>query len=422
MMELWDKIAYMIQLDLACLLFMLPVQKRKWFGARAAGVVAMTIWLVYGINSLLSDQIKGAGQYVYWASYIFICVAVVWSCLDLSFMKALYCAICACAMQHVAYDLVLAYQVVNGDDYIVPVLLYLATYALFYFMFARKLPENGNFVVRKTSLFPMATIIVLVWILSVMEASGNAYFEANVGSRILYRMIDGLCCFYVLWCQVYEKERIELQRELDGIHNAWNQQKKQYEMTREMIDGINRKCHDLKHQIRALREMTDEKQREDFFDEIENDIMIYDTAIKTGNKALDVVLMDKGLFCKEHGIQWTCMADASRLNFMKMEDLYAIFGNALDNAIEAVSELEEPEKRVISVKIITQNNISVIQIQNYYDAKLKFEEGLPLTRRDRGSHGFGMKSIRYIAEKYNGTITVNAQNGIFVLQILIPNV
>ena len=64
----------------------------------------------------------------------------------------------------------------------------------------------------------------------------------------------------------------------------------------------------------------------------------------------------------------------------------------------------------------------MIQVQNYYDAKLKFEEGLPLTRRDKGSHGFGMKSIRYIAEKYNGTITVNAQNGIFVLQILIQNV
>ncbi len=421
MMEMWEKIAYMVQLDLACLLFMLPVRKREWFGARSAGGIVATILLVYGINGLLSEHMKGVWQYVYWASYIFVCVAIVWLCLDVSFMKALYCAICACAMQHVAYDMVLIYQAVNGDGYIVPVLLYAATYLLFYDRFAKKLPENGDFVIRKTSLFPMATIIVLVWILSVMEASGAACFAANVGSRILYRIIDGLCCFYVLWCQVYEKERVELQRELDGIHNAWNRQKKQYEVTRETIDSINRKCHDLKHQIRAVQEMTDGERRDAFFKEIENDIMIYDTAVKTGNKALDVVLMDKGLFCKEHDIQWSCMADASNLEFMRVEDIYAIFGNALDNAIDAVLQLEDTEKRIIGVKIITQNHISVIQVQNYYDAKLEFFGGLPQTRKDRRNHGFGMKSIRHIAEKYNGTITVDSQDGIFMLQILIPN-
>lgn len=207
-----------------------------------------------------------------------------------------------------------------------------------------------------------------------MEASGAACFAANVGSRILYWIIDGLCCFYVLWCQVYEKERVELQRELDGIHNAWNRQKKQYEVTREAIDSINRKCHDLKHQIHAVQEMTDGERRDAFFKEIENDIMIYDTAVKTGNKALDVVL-----------------------------------------------QLEDTEKRIIGVKIITQNHISVIQVQNYYDAKLEFFGGLPQTRKDRRNHGFGMKSIRHIAEKYNGTITVDSQDGIFMLQILIPN-
>ena len=96
---------------------------------------------------------------------------------------------------------------------------------------------------------------------------------------------------------------------------------------------------------------------------------------------------------------------------MKVEDIYAIFGNALDNAIRAVMELEDAMKRVISVKIVIQNSILMIQIQNYYSGKLRFEKGLPLTT---------MKSIQYTAEKYNGTITVNAENDIFMLQILIP--
>ena len=273
----------------------------------------------------------------------------------------------------------------------------------------------------RRALFPMVTIILLVWVLSVLEVSGQPGFEASAGSRGIFRIIDSLCCFYVLWIQVYEKERLELQRELDGIHNVWRQQKKQYEVTREIIESINCKCHDLKHQIQAIREMTDDNQREEFLDSIENDIMIYDTAVKTGNKALDTVLMDKGLYCKDHGISWSCMADGTKLDFMRMDDLYAIFGNALDNAIAAAMELKDPDKKIISVKIITQKNLNVIQIQNYYDASLQFEQGLPLTtKKNKQEHGFGMKSIRHIAEKYNGTLTVKAENQIFMVQILIP--
>ena len=115
------------------------------------------------------------------------------------------------------------------------------------------------------------------------------------------------------------------------------------------------------------------------------------------------------------------MADGARLDFMKVEDIYAIFGNALDNAIRAVMELEDAMKRVISVKIVIQNSILMIQIQNYYKGSLHFENGLPLTtKKNKRDHGYGMKSIQHTAEKYDGTITVNTENTIFMLQILIP--
>ena len=192
-------------------------------------------------------------------------------------------------------------------------------------------------------------------------------------------------------------------------------------MTEDTIENINRKCHDLKHQIRELRNLSDDQEREEYLDELENDIMIYDTALQTGNRALDIVLMEKALYCKNHGINWTCMADGSKLGIMKVEDIYAIFGNALENAIHAVMDLKDEMKRVISVKIISQNSILVIQIQNYYSGALRFENGLPVTtKKNKRDHGYGMKSIRYTAEKYNGTITVNTGEGIFTLQILIP--
>ena len=133
---------------------------------------------------------------------------------------------------------------------------------------------------------------------------------------------------------------------------------------------------------------------------LKNDIMIYDTALKTGNRALDIVLMEKALFCKNHDICWTCMADGEHLDFMRVEDIYAIFGNALDNAITAVMKVTDPDKRVVSTKLIIQSDLMVIQVQNYYEGKLQFEKGLPLTtKKNKADHGYGMKSIRYTAEK-----------------------
>ena len=421
MMELWNRISYMVQLNAACLMFMLPAQKSQRFYLRFLLGALATIGAAFWINGSLGEDGIAKLSYGYWLGYIMVCVAFVWICLDISFKEAIYCAICACAMQHVAYDMVIIYQVAGGSSSLVQIAIYILIYAIFYQTFARKLPKRGSFPVRKSSLAPMVTLVVLVWMLSTLERSGKPGFEAGIGNQIIFRVLDAVCCLYVLWVQIYEKEKLELQRELDGINNMWKQQKRQYEVTEEMIDNINRKCHVLKHQIRALRQMTDEEQKQEYFNEIENDIMLYDTALRTGNKALDVVLMDKGLFCKNHDIQWTCMADGEKLDFMKLEDIYAIFGNALDNAIAAVGKLQDREKRVISTKMITQNNIMVIQVRNYYNAELDFEGGLPLTTQNESQgHGFGMKSIRYTAEKYNGTISVRAEDDIFTLQILIP--
>lgn len=420
-LDFWEKISYMVQLIFACLIFMLPVSRKRHFEIRV--ILGGTILPIsaYFINSIYVEQSYGILFLAYWAYYIVASMLFVWTGTASNLSAAAYCTACACAMQHVAFDVYLIYRSFGGDSILSMLLIYIIIYGLFYKLFAGKLTNYGEFVVSREALFPIVTIILLVWLLSLLESSGLPGFEAGTGQRIIYRIIDALCCFYVLWVQINQKEKLSLQRELDGINNAWLQQKKQYRVTSENIDSINRKCHDLKHQIRALRQMTDEQEKEEFFNEIENAIMIYDTALKTGNKALDTVLMEKGLFCKNHNIAWSCMADGSKLDFMRLEDIYAIFGNALDNAIAAVLALKDPKKRVISVKIITQQSLLVIQIQNYYDNKLHFEDGLPVTnKKNKRDHGYGMKSIRYTAEKYNGTITVKTEENIFMLQVLIP--
>ena len=110
--------------------------------------------------------------------------------------------------------------------------------------------------------------------------------------------------------------------------------------------------------------MIPEREREDYLDEIERSIQIYDSTItiETGNEVLDTVLTEKSLYCEQHQITMTCVADGSKLGFLDGVDVYAIFGNALDNAIESVSKVPEPEKRLIAVSVWSRSGLLLIQV------------------------------------------------------------
>ena len=131
-----------------------------------------------------------------------------------------------------------------------------------------------------------------------------------------------------------------------------------------------------------------------------------------------MVLIEKSLTAGKNGIRLTVTADDSDLSFTSRSDQYSLFGNIVDNAMEAVSVLP-PEKRVISLHVKSADTLVSVNANNWYKNDLEFEGGLPLTtKKDKEFHGFGMQSIRYITEKYCGNMQINADGGIFNLNIL----
>lgn len=208
------------------------------------------------------------------------------------------------------------------------------------------------------------------------------------------------------------------------MNTLWMQQKAQYDLSKENIALINRKCHDLKHQIRAMRAIFTEEQQKKYFQDIEQSVRIYDVLAKTGNEVLDTVLTEKSLVCEANGIQANCVADGRVLAFMDPVDLYTIFGNALDNAIESVSTIEDRTRRIIDVQVYSEKQMLVIQIINPITQELVFDaEDLPVTTKEQnGYHGFGLRSIRHTVKKYGGFMTVKVEDGAFYLRLLLPKI
>lgn len=106
---------------------------------------------------------------------------------------------------------------------------------------------------------------------------------------------------------------------------------------------------------------------------------------------------------------------------MDVMDICSIFGNALDNAIECELKIPDKEKRLIHVTVSKQKMFLILRFENYCEETLQYQEGaLVTTKKEKEFHGYGLKSIQYTANKYEGAVSMNVEDNWFELKVLIP--
>lgn len=294
-------------------------------------------------------------------------------------------------------------------------------YILVYFIERKQNIEQFN--VTKKELSITVSIGLVTFLMSNLSyVYANTPFSSPIAQEAFnIRTLINLGGFAFLLTNHIQSCENHMKAELDAIQNILHIQYSQYRMSKENIDMINHKYHDLKHQIAILRKESNSDKREEYLSEIERGITDYELQFKTGNGVLDTILTSKSMQCARHGITLTCVADGSLLNQIYVMDLCTIFGNALDNAIECETQIEDKEKRLIHVSVSRFQAFILIRVENYIENNVKFKDDLPVTTKpEKGYHGFGIKSIRYSVEKYNGTLTVTAKDNWFVLKALIP--
>lgn len=228
--------------------------------------------------------------------------------------------------------------------------------------------------------------------------------------------------FGVIYFAAYICDNMEMKyhvRELELQQSFYEERK---------IEGerVQRIYHDMKNHLLVLQARLNEigytgnqeKKQEtgEMITKLQNQISEYEDYVQTGNAFLDVILRDKTRKAKEESIDFHIEIDFSMGNFIDALDISTIFGNALDNAIEACEKVLE-EERFITMKAGERNHFLVIHIEN---SAIQEEEEKKTTKEDTFLHGFGLKNIQRAAEKYGGQCKRNYQNGVYMLSILIP--
>ena len=350
-----------------------------------------------------------------------------------SFAEGLLVSVIAYTIQHMAYQAMVVvldtglsaklhevaqdtadmwYNIILYSGY---VLLYVAAY----FFICRFYIKNVHHI------FKTRSIVILAFAEYLVINAGNAaitnylqwwnYVAKGVMALVLFSfcvMLDIIIvgCFKL----------VERKQEMLLLEANYQAKLEVASKNRESIDFINMKCHDLRKKIRYIKNNKDLLSDDDL-NQIEESLRIYDTGLKTGNHDLDLLIQARVLYCQAKKIELTTLIDGNIFTEFDANDVYALFMNIIDNAVEAAEKVEDPSKRVISLKASKKQGYVVITERNYFVGKVvaNSDGSLKTSKEDNSLHGFGTKSIAHIVNKYGGTLHYGASEGIFELKVVL---
>ena len=363
------------------------------------------------------------------AMYLFISFAL-WFCCRISFLEALSCAAIGYTLQNMAWKVYAfflhafdAFEAVKENSLLFWGVMLAVSGAGVFVLWLIHAARRGRAAreVRvaqdgKTFAFVIAVLAVVI----VLSYVCDVYYRQD---KVLYLsscLLFALTCAFIFAVQ-FGKVRLSQKDETLRLQERMLElERRQYEQLRENVSVINLKCHDLKHQLLRLKAGRAGVEGDRFIAEMEQAIRGFEVDPATGNEAIDTAVAEKWMLCNAKGISFSCVVDGKALSFMEEGDLFSLFGNALDNAVEASAAMEEG-KRVVSVTTCRRGNFLVLQFQNYYRGELRFCGGLPLTtKKEKEYHGYGTESIRTIVQKYGGSLAIDAGGGIYRLDIAFP--
>ncbi|MCH5258631.1 MAG: GHKL domain-containing protein [Lachnospiraceae bacterium] len=222
----------------------------------------------------------------------------------------------------------------------------------------------------------------------------------------LYRL------FYIL----VDKHTLEYQSDLMERHCQ------EVQTMYRQIRGWRHDYHNHIQTMKAYLAMGKTEELDAYFNELDQDLTMIDSVVKTGNVMIDAILNSKISLAKQKGIA----VDAKAIVPMELGDavsevdLSLIIGNLMDNAMEACMRVDDPGKRFIRVYIDVMKGELYIYVMNATSGKLKRVGKIYETIKDSRHHGFGLMRIDKAVERCHGYLERADEEGVFATEVLLP--
>lgn len=413
---------FLLEVLAAQIIYIFPQKRRDHFICRLSIIGMVALLFVLFMPSLAFGPWSAFGYFL--LQFVFS-VLLVSFCFDVDFRVLLFCCSAGYCTQNIMMSVFslstkwLSPLLLGEGAYaalliIIRAVSFTGVYWLAYFSFMRKF--------KSTMLVNLSTVNAVLFVtFTIITANFINCFSVRVefelmASFVANRLAVIICNVLLVLVELGLLARDGLADELKSIRLMWQKDHDMYKQSKENMKALSIRLHDIRHFLYLpSNEVTDEAR-----EELKRTIRDYDIEFNTGNEALDVVLTEKMVVCMNNEIEFTAVADGAKLDFIKDSELYSLFGNILDNAIEGVVKLDK-ESRIISLKVAEENGSVVIQEQNYFNREIKFENNIPITTRsNKELHGYGVKSIALLAKKYGGEFLIETNDKLFTLKLGFP--
>lgn len=230
----------------------------------------------------------------------------------------------------------------------------------------------------------------------------------SIGSSAV---VLGAFIYIIIFNDHYLEVRQAAQREETALYEL-RLKYDYYQKKRADEELIKEIYHDMKHHI-LLAEGSISKE---VIEKLEH----YESYYDTGNEFLNVIIADKIEKAKEKKIRLECGINIKGYDFIAPMDISTIFGNILDNAIEACELLEEND-RIIFLNVLVRGGLLYIVLKNrMINKKMNISDKIITNKNNTSLHGFGISNVKKAVKTYNGECKIAAENNEFAISIVIP--
>ncbi len=314
----------------------------------------------------------------------------------------------------------------TGMGYIAGLLLVAASELILAAVTKRMLkPERIDTIDRQRSVMMVLVLFLMVYFKWILTAVRELNLGGNRTAMISFSLVTSIGIYLVVL--LYDYSRLLLKEKEEAEHDRTVLQYEIRSAKREMqaAGDIRRLYHDVKNHLLAIQSMAgSEGEINDYLNELLPKFEGYETQVKTGNQTVDAILSEKIQISYSDRIRFNICLDLTGLKNIRPVDFVTIFGNAADNAIEALKNTKVvDENRYVFIKSSSFANNVVIRFQNRFAGKIEMRGGAPVTtKKDAEMHGLGISSIRNAVSRYGGTVSVKADNDskLFTLTVMLP--
>ncbi len=332
---------------------------------------------------------------------------------------------------------------------------------------------NGNTLVRVTwySILIAYALTILGCVVANLttKTSLELFSEvdpstfASMRQAFYLRTLTLLFAGSLLYLEQIYRRNLALGRISRNLESVASNQSQEYQRSHENLEEIHRLSHDMKHYLMVLsqpaptspanmaaaggvaegdvsgagagatgaggagaRTLLTEEERAQLLEQLRTSVDNTSALQLSGNAVLDAIINEKRDLCAKLGVHLVVMADGTALSRLQTLDLTSLVGNLLDNAIEACSKLPNEGQRIIHFDVRRKNGFAVLHVDNCFDPSTlhRDSDGNLETSKteDVENHGHGVRSIKVIAQKYDGNATpsVDRKHNVFNMNVIIP--